>query len=920
MYINRLACVLIATTLVAFSQQTAPTGAVTGGVFDSANGQPVRQAQVVVESVPDKRAVTDLDGKFRIELTEGKYKLRFSAPNYTDTTVEEIVITPGQVVEASTVMTNKASVTSVDVVEKVSPVAATAEAALNERKLAGSVSDSISTEELRGGVASDAAGAIEKATGVSIVDNGYVYVRGLGERYSATMLNMAMIPTTEPEKRVVPLDLFPAALIDNIKILKTYTPDLPGEFAGGLVQMNTVEFPTAKVFRASVNMGFNTVTTFDNFLSHRGSSRDVFGFDSGARNLPAAIPADKRLFPGSFTEQQFQELGRSFDNNWETEPIGSMRPSQSYSLSGGGTFGRFGIVGALSFSNKPQRYQESWNYLRNAGAGAPIIFTSYPDFRDNAESARLGGVFNVGIRLNPTNKIVFRNTLTRDSDKETRFLSGYAGTLDSDITSQRLRFVERGILSSSVEGEHVFEKLGSSLIRWQFTYSTSDRNEPDLREVVRGRTDSGSYIFLNRPESGLRFFNFLEDRIYEPQVEFAKPFYKGNFSGLFKVGVRATMRDRDFSARRFRFNVGRDITFAQLQLPANQLFAPSNITPTGFNLREVTRGTDSYVASMDVYGGFAMVDMNIGPKWRVVGGIRFEDADITVSTLDPLVPGAVPSIANLNNRDPLPGINVIYQATPRQNVRFGYSRTLSRPDFRELSPFEFTNVVGGFNTVGNPNLLRASIQNFDARWEYFPGGDQLIAVSYFFKDFKDPIETSIQAVADIRQSFLNADGARNQGIELEFRRSMRMLSPKLAQFAAGVNFTLVDSDVRLPQSEAVVLTSTNRPLVGQSRYIYNIIADWKRPQWNSNARFYVNSVSRRITDVGTFGLPDIYQERNTFMDFVYQYDIGEKGRWSMRFAAENLGNNLYQWTQAGIDHRRFRIGRTFTVGTSFSLF
>ncbi|HYO80227.1 MAG TPA: TonB-dependent receptor [Bryobacteraceae bacterium] len=919
MHLLRTAFIVVCNACLLWAQ-APPTGTVVGGVFDSANGQPVRQALITVEGQPNRRAVSDTDGKFRLEIPVGKYKLRFNADNYTETTVDEVVVVAGQSTEASTVMANKANVTTVDVVEKIGAVAATAEAALTERRLSGSVSDSISTEELRGGVASDAAGAVEKATGVSIVDNGFVYVRGLGERYSATMLNMAMIPTTEPEKRVVPLDLFPAALIDNIKILKTYTPDLPGEFAGGLVQMNTVEFPTQNMFRASISTGLNTMTTFDNFLSHRGGSSDVFGFDRGSRNLPSAIPAERRIFPGSFSESEVQSLGRSFENNWEPENIGSMRPTQSYSLTGGGTFGRFGIVGALSFTNRPQRYQEEWNYLRNAGGNQPVIFTSYPDFRDNAESARLGGVLNIAMRLNQTNKVVFRNTLTRDTDKETRFLTGYAGTIDSTISSERLRFIERGILSSSVEGEHSLSRLRNSILRWQFTYSTSSRNEPDLREVVRGLDDSGQFLFLNRPESGLRFFNDLNDKIYEPQVEIGTPFYKGNFSGMFKFGFRATLRDRNFNARRFRFNVGRDITFAQLALPSNQLFADERITPTGFNLREVTRGTDRYDATMDVYGGYGMLDLAIGPKWRIVGGIRFEDADITVTTVDPLVPGANPAVARLNNRDPLPGINVIYQATPRQNIRVGYSRTLSRPDFRELSPFEFTNVVGGFNTVGNPNLLRATIQNFDARWEYFPGGDQLIAVSYFFKNFKDPIETSIQAVADKRQSFLNADGARNQGIELEFRRSLSLLNPRLRDFAVGTNFTFVDSNVELPEAEGLVLTSTNRPLVGQSRFIYNVIADWRRPQWRSNARFYVNSVSRRITDVGTFGLPDIYQERNTFIDAVYQYDIRENGSWSLRFAAENLGDNEYRWTQADINHRRFRLGRTFTVGTSFSLF
>ncbi|MEJ7607481.1 MAG: TonB-dependent receptor plug domain-containing protein [Bryobacteraceae bacterium] len=541
---------------------------------------------------------SDLDGRYKIEISAGKYKLRFTAENYSETTVDEVVVVAGQSVEASTVLANKANVTTMDVVEKVGAVAATAEAALSERKLAGAVTDSISSEEIRSGIASTVAGALEKVTGVSIVEGGYVYVRGLGERYSATMLNNALLPTTEPEKRVVPLDLFPANLIDNVKILKTYTPDLPGEFSGGLVQMTTVDFPSAKIFRFSTSVGFNTQTTFDSFLSHSGNSTDVFGFDRGSRSLPSAIPENTRLFPGNFTEQQFGDLGRSFDNNWQPTTIGSMRPSQSYNMVGGGTFGRFGIVGAISFNNKPQRYPEIQNYYRNAGNNVPILFTNYEDFRTNNESARLGGVFNVAARLNATNKITLRNTLTRDTDKETRFFSGYAGTIDSFVTDERLRYIERGVLASSLEGEHAVTKLWNSLFHWQFTYSRSTRTEPDLREVVRGRDDNGQYVFLGRPESGLRFFNDLGDNIYEPQVDWSKPFYRGAVSGIFKAGFRGTLRRRDFAGRRFRFVPGRNTTI--LGLPSNELFAPANIAPDRFQIREVTRGTDTYNASMDV--------------------------------------------------------------------------------------------------------------------------------------------------------------------------------------------------------------------------------------------------------------------------------------------------------------------------------
>jgi TonB-dependent receptor len=289
-------------------------------------------------------------------------------------------------------------------------------------------------------------------------------------------------------------------------------------------------------------------------------------------------------------------------------------------------------------------------------------------------------------------------------------------------------------------------------------------------------------------------------------------------------------------------------------------------------------------------------------------------------TEDPVVPGAIPAIASLKNRDALPGVNFIYALNERQNLRFGYGRTLSRPDFRELSPFDFTNVLGGFNTVGNPDLRRARIDNFDGRWEWFLGGDQLIAASFFSKEFTDPIEVTIQPTTDLRQSFVNAAGARNQGVELEFRRNLGFIHSRLAPFSIHSNFTFVDSNVEIAPDQALLLSSQSRPMVGQSRYIFNVTTEWTKPAWRSQARFFVNSVSRRITDVGAFGLPDIYQERNTIFDFVYQYQIIGDGKWNIRFAAENLSNNQFRWTQADFIQRSYRTGRTFSLGTSFSFF
>ena len=222
---------------------------------------------------------------------------------------------------------------------------------------------------------------------------------------------------------------------------------------------------------------------------------DFWGFDDGTRTLPGLIP-EKRLFPGSFTDEEFQQFGRSFPVNWQPEYKESARPVQTYSFMGGGTFGRLGLVGAFTFNNKPQTYQETQRYLVNSGGGQALIFTDYPHFGMGLESARMGGVMNAALRLNNSNKLVFLNTFTHDSEKEARQFSGLNGGIDAVIQAERLRWIERGLFASGVQGEHAVARLGNSLFRWQFTYSKSNRDEPDLRETIRQVREDGTLYVL----------------------------------------------------------------------------------------------------------------------------------------------------------------------------------------------------------------------------------------------------------------------------------------------------------------------------------------------------------------------------------------------------------------------------------------
>ena len=318
-------------------------------------------------------------------------------------------------------------------------------ALLVERKTAPTVSDSIGAQEMSRMVGSDASDVMQRVTGVSIVDSKYVYIRGLGERYSSTMLNGAVVPSTRPDKKVVPMDLVPAALLQNIRTEKSYTPDQPGEFSGGLVKMNAVDFPRSPILKLSYGTGFGSTTTFKDFADYPGGSRDWLGFDDGTRVLPSGIPNQRltrrgRFSDTGFTPTELQGYGQSFSNVWTPRGGRNAIPNQSFNFMAGNTFGKLGVVLALSHGNNSHRQQESRNHYRSAGQGKLSPLREYEmDF--STRSILTGITGNFAYELTDNNRIQFQNFFSKDTSDESRFFEGYDsdGQQLSDLLHQDLR-------------------------------------------------------------------------------------------------------------------------------------------------------------------------------------------------------------------------------------------------------------------------------------------------------------------------------------------------------------------------------------------------------------------------------------------------------------------------------------------------
>ena len=909
--------ILASAAVAAAPAQAQEVGWVAGEVIDQ--NLAITLPGVPVEAVGTGRiAYTDLDGRYRLELPAGTYDVRIVLAGYAETnvTVEVVAgrLSRVQVALGSNVFAEELVVTA----PTLEADSSTAAAQMMMRMRAPAVQDNVGAIEMSANDDSNAADAMQRVTGVSVVEGQSVFVRGLGERYSNTTLAGATLPTTEPDRRVVPLDLFPTGLIDSVQVSKTYTPDKPSQFAGGLVEIVPLKLPGETSFEVSAGGGWNSLTTGAPGLGYPGGGRDWAGFDDGTRALPAGFPDRKvtrrgRFSPEGvgFTPEELRAIGLSFGNTWDPRPE-TMPFDQSYSGTFGGRFGRLGVVATFRHAQNARHNTEQQTYYK-VGQGGVEPFNGPYDFEISERSGVVGGVGNVSYQFTPNQRLSFENFLTHVGTDETRRFEGYNDDVGENIRNQRLWWVEEQITSHHVGGEHLFPALSNSRLDWKIALSRADREEPDLREALFEFDPARStYVLADESQSGLRQFNDLLDDTVETS---------GNWSTLFKqwdglasqvkFGGSHLDRDRDFLSRRLRFNP-RNAAGVDLSAPVEQIFAPANVG-TAFELREETRGTDRYDAAQSVGAFYGMVDLPLAASARLVTGARVEQFSQQVETLDPFA-GTLDQqtgdvlTASLDETNFFPSVNFIYAATAAQNVRIGYSQTVNRPEFREVSPFEFTDVVGGRAVVGNPDLRQSLIRNFDARWEWFPGAEEVVSASFFFKRFDDPIERIVEPTAQLRTSFTNADTARNAGVELELRSLVGR------HFLVGANYTRVDSEVTLSPASRQVQTSLVRPLAGTSANLFNALFEVRGPGFSG--RLLWNYFDDRISDVGSLGLPDIIEKGRQSLDFVFSK------RWdpaSLKVALSNLTDQDYAYTQGadGPTQRIYNLGRSISFGITW---
>ncbi|MEM7183700.1 MAG: TonB-dependent receptor [Spirochaetota bacterium] len=957
------------------------TGSVRGKIIDAEAAEPVFGVTVVVRAL-GKGTRTDFDGKYSLDLPPGTYQIEYIMMGF-DTQKKSVTVSAGSTKVQDITFGFKA----LDVVEVEGRALNNTDSSLLQvQKKSGSVSDGVSAESIKKSPDSSAGEVLKRVTGVTLVGGKYVFVRGLGERYSNTMLNDMPIPSTEPDKRVIPMDLFPSGSIKNLRIIKSFIPEDPAEFSGGIVKVETKEYPDQ--FEASVGLGIgrNYNTTGNQFFTFKGGgSRNSLGLVGSNQELPSIISSFPDFQPfvpadsfGGIPAPLVNLSTASFDQQWTPDRI-SAPYDKSLSASIGDTYkseswGRVGVLVGTSYNRKFRYREEKLKRYVGQPLIVPAITTDFTyldrlqeqDVKVYNEEVLWGT--NSNIAYEPVNgqQIFLKSLFTTQSDKFVRDSDGYNAIDNQLFRNQTLGFTSRRLFTNTLGGNHAIN-IGEGrphILEWKTSYSTANRDEPDLRNQLWIRSEFNPERAFNksgnRPD-GSRFFSESEDVMKSISLKYEIPFKQwSGLSSKFKTGYFASARGKDFRFREFqqRRQVGSDQDVIY-PLGGELLYNPIAFLDETRLFQERLGEPNAYDSQQRLHAYFGQVDMPLIPKVRFVGGVRYEDSYQKVQTYqirdqynlsklsygcqyssalerDFLVENNICTsnnngIGELKTEDYLPSLNFVWEFAKDQNLRWAYTETLTRPDLRELSPFGFAAYFGADRIFGNANLQRSYIHNYDFKYEWFVKGADYVGAGVFYKQISSPIEIVGQPVAGspgFLYTYTNAQSAFIQGIELDGRMDF------LKYFRFESNFFFIKSEVEvmsdtqftalklglIPTSSQIAAydpTNRKRSLQGQSDFVYNgKILFFFSTKKTTSIGLYYNYFGDRISVVGAANAPDAYERGVGLTDIVFQHQHGSK--LSIKLAARNIMDTRFYTYQENPLFGTEDLFLSYREGVSFS--
>ncbi len=930
---------------------SAQTGSIEGIAIDKKNKGSLPGVTVTIEGTIIG-AAADFDGRFVIpDVKPGKYRIKASYISFNPEIVDNVIVTAGKTTNVSielsenTVALQEVKITGVRKTN-------TEVSIINVTRMSPLVSIGVSGQQILRSQDRDASEVIRRLPGTAIIDDRFIIVRGLSQRYNAVWLNNTATPSSEADVKAFSFDIIPASMIENMLIIKSTAPELPADFSGGFVKITTVNLPEKNSFFVSYGTGFSEGTTLKAFNTQKGGRTDWLGFDNGSRALPGNMPANLFMYESATNpeiQNRITELGRALNNDWSPVSMKAL-PDQRFSLGFNKRINfknqSFGNITALTYSNtnsSDEIYNNSYSVYNFRDDKSSFI----DQFKDEqfTNSVKAGIVHNWAWYPSAGHKLEFRNLLNQIGQTRSTERTGREWYNNGRyIKSNELKYLNRTIYSGQVAGEHSF-KEGETKIDWVAGYSFSNKNEPDTKRYryLRSEQDTTEYFLLFADNADLssqsRMWFRLNEDILSTSVNLVKQFDLSSFKPEIRTGFYFEDKTRDFSARNFGYTkAGKDSPFGVTTLPVNEIFTDSNINLNdGIKLTEITSLSDSYNASNRQFAGYVAVKVPVSLKMSLYSGIRIEKNTQTLSSFKQGTTTPVNVVRDTINF--FPSVNLAFNLNGKNLIRAAYGLSVNRPEFRELAPFYFVDFDLNAGIYGNPEIRQAYIHNYDLRFEHYPSPNETFNIGAFYKNFRNPVEMVIMGNSPTQYSFENVSSAYSYGLEADVRKSLGFISG-YENFSVILNAAIIKSKVKFNEGDL----HRDRALQGQSPYMLNAGLFYYNDNNGLMVTLMYNIIGKRIVAVGRPSpnewedIPDIYEMPRNVLDLAVSKKLGKN--FEIKVAVKDILDEKVQMVQnvntsvdmndltngmlIGVKHfdrdqitKSFQKGRYFTCGITY---
>ena len=920
---KRIASIVMIVMMMAAATSHAAT--IRGLVTDRETGEPLIGAAVMLDGTTTG-AVTDMDGHYElVGVRNGKWLIVVSYVSYR---TERVSVTVDGVAEVDVQLSPDA--------QQLEGVTVTAEAKRNTEAALITVQrqslvmqTGVSAQQIKRTQDKDASEVIRRVPGISIIDDKFVMVRGLNQRYNNVWINNSAVPSSEADSRAFSFDIIPSSQLDNIMVVKSAAPEYPADFTGGFILINTKDVPDKNSFSISLGGSYNDRTNCRGFYAAEGSGTDFLGFDNGMRGLSDGIGTQLTLVGSE--ENNYSLTDNGLNNDWTVKkhtPLANLSLNANFTCRWAlGNGAAWAMLGALNYSNGYQTYSDMNNNLfggYDTTHDRSNYLHQYTDDQYN-HNVRLGIMYNVSyVSANGNHRFELKNIFNQLG--KDRYTERYGYNAQSEYEHQAEYYYQsRSTYSGQLTGKHTI--TDNDRLDWSAGYSYANRNMPDRRRYIQVYDDDIESFYTDKINDISREFSRLDEHIMSANANYVRDFHFGRFSPQLKAGAYAEYRTRTYDTRQFIYNWNSGSlpsSYAAMDV-VTELLQDENYGADKLSLMEKVDYTNSYEGDNSLYAGYLAVNLPLG-KLNVYAGVRFEHDRMKLVRNTKKYEESHDNLYYTYD-DFFPSANMTYKLNDKHQLRLSYGRTVNRPEFREVSTSVFYDFDLASDVQGNTSLEPAYIDNFDFSYEFYPSAGELVSVSLFYKRFKNPIEWvyTVSGGTDYIYSYENAKSADNYGVELDIRKNLDFIG--LPDFSVSVNAAWIKSRVHFDESS----TQSNRPMQGQSPYLVNAGVFYQKRGWNAAVLF--NRIGKRIVGVGrsmgtgesTVSIPDSYEMPRDVIDISLSKQIG--GHLEIKAAvrdllAEKVRYLQFQDTDSGeVEQtvRQYRPGRNVSVSISWKL-